>query len=92
MLVLKLEIWPGGDESQAEELGRMTVALIRKSDDGKLGDYEVEICDKEKQVVKTWVDSHQRTRHGAWELIRLAFAGIGGRIRRAEDISKVENP
>ena len=92
MLVLKLEFWPQGDKARAEEIGRMTVALLRTSEDGKLGDYEVEIFDKETRVVKSWTDSHQRTRHGAWELIRLAFAGIGGRIRRAEDVSKVEQP
>jgi hypothetical protein len=85
MLVVRLERWPDGDESRSEDLGRAVLSPIGAEDD--TANYEMIVCDRGVPVVKTWVDAH-RKKHGAWELVRLAFSAIGSRIRTADEVSK----
>ena len=40
MLVVKLEIWPLGNEAQAREIGRMRIGNVGGDHDG--GEYDVE--------------------------------------------------
>lgn len=42
MLVVKLELWPRGDQNQAEEIGREYIANI--GGDAERGDYQAAVC------------------------------------------------
>ena len=63
MLVVKVEVWPGGDESRAREIGRMDVGNV--SDLAEESDYVYRVDGGE------WADGvhHQRSK-GAWVLVR----------------------
>jgi hypothetical protein len=69
MLVVKVEIWPGGDESQAYQVGAMEIGNI--SGLAPVSDYEVRL----KGVAMAHVRGHERDR-GAWELIRRAITAL----------------
>lgn len=45
MIVVKVEMWPGGDESKRYELGR-TYIYNDGGGTGKRGNYEVRVCRK----------------------------------------------
>jgi len=74
MLVVKVEVWPGGDENGAFEIGRMEIGNMTAS--GHVCDYKARIT-QEKEILlmvpsldKTvTVKSHSR-RAGPWKLIK----------------------
>lgn len=43
MVVVKIELWPHGDESQARQIGEARIALVAATEGGKVADYEVEL-------------------------------------------------
>lgn len=41
MIVIRMELWPGGDKSRAEHLGTATIANVNRMDDMRhIGNYE----------------------------------------------------
>lgn len=78
MLVLKLEIWPGGDKKRAREIGRIDIGNI--SELAPVSNYSV-YAEGETFMgpQRVYVVGHPR-KEGAWALVRrvlklLAFRG-----------------
>lgn len=73
MLVVKVELWPFGEEELLEELGRITIA-----NDGEgsslVADYDVVVTD-ESGSSGFRVREHFRER-GFWALVKRAVAGV----------------
>ena len=65
MLVVKVEVWPGGDPDRAVEISRIGAANVSKL--AALSDYEVTALlnrDGEEKVLTTFIDKHER--HAGW--------------------------
>lgn len=88
MLVVKVELWPGGDENQAVEIGRAAIANLNPSFD--VADYLVVGLDQRGLRVERVVRRH-RSDHGVWALLSRAFApGSRGRLpARWQDAGKL---
>ena len=67
MLVVTVEVWPGGDMRRRRVVGTMTAANI--SELAEVSDYEVSI-DGEPIVV---IPKHRRS-DGVWALVRRALS------------------
>lgn len=88
MIVVKVELWPGGDPKRARDLGTATIANVSAL--GEHSDYEVrllkgaEYSNRPGTLYKAGkVISFPRTdkRWGPWELLALALeATVGDRI------------
>lgn len=77
MLVVKLELHPGGDASRAREIGRMEIANV--SELAPVSDYRVAVTKRwmvgNEETSETGyfeICSHRRS-DGAWTLVRRAF-------------------
>ena len=84
MVVVKLEIWPGGDELKMREIGRAHIANISNLAD--VSDYSVILFGGiyGRLMSGIWrrgtVKGFDRKRRGAWDLLLLALeATVGGR-------------
>ena len=81
MIVVKVELWPHGDESHARSLGFAEIANDG-SGDLQTGNYEVRLF-QWGSVRRLWkkgtVSGFDRKRHGPWDLLALALAAIVGR-------------
>jgi hypothetical protein len=73
MLVVKVELWPGGDPRRARELGRAGIANV--SDLAEVSDYVAVLRDRDREQT-VYVGSHQRA-DGFWPLIGRAAAAVG---------------
>jgi hypothetical protein len=78
MLMVKVEIWPGGAEHRKREIGRMTIGNISDLED--LSDYEVwgiaksnHLSGQRELEYDGVVQGHDR-RQGVWELVVKAIA------------------
>lgn len=91
MIVVKIEMWPRGDESRAVEFAR---AVITNQVDktlatgGARGDYDVElkggVYGRENPLKGVWkrgkVVGFDRMKRGVWDLLYQALANtVGGR-------------
>ncbi len=43
MVVVKIELWPHGDESKARQIGEARIALQSVNQDASVGSYDVEL-------------------------------------------------
>ncbi len=78
MLVIKIELWPGGDESRAS-----LVSEARLFNDGshpdhpRRGNYEVRLGGQGRGAGRVWrrgrVENFARRSVGPWELLRRAL-------------------
>lgn len=68
MLVVRLEVWPGGRERDRREVGRVTIA--NESGLASISDYSVRIDGQEMPGVR----GHERAK-GAWDLVWRALSG-----------------
>lgn len=62
MLVVKVEVWPGGDPDRAVEISRVGIANV--SGMVPVSDYEMTALvdrDADEQVVKAEINSHERS-------------------------------
>lgn len=76
MLVMKVEVWPGGDESSAFEIARMGIANVSESDG--VSDYEITALldrDTVEEVVKTEALKHERST-GWMPLVRRTLTNL----------------
>ncbi|WP_334181707.1 hypothetical protein [Novosphingobium sp.] len=74
MLIVKVEVWPGGEENEAFEIGRMEIANITAS--GHVCDYSARITQEEEILLMVpaldkaiSVKAHSR-RAGPWKLVK----------------------
>lgn len=87
MIVVKLEMWPKGDESRKYELGR-TYIYNDGTGGGKRGNYEVRVCRKNKEgydltsreisagekcTRKARLENWPRNSYNVWRLILQAL-------------------
>lgn len=86
MIVVKLELWPGGDESRKEDLGTALIANVSNLAD--LSSYSVVLkkgARYSNNSGETWrtgtVESFPRndSRWGPWELLALALEVVVGK-------------
>ena len=98
MIVVHVQLWPGGDQSKAKHLGTATItndgtgdpANRRRGKESTLGNYRVRLSKRGQPTVR-WrdgrVEGFRRKRYGAWDLLYLALrACLGG--RRIEEIER----
>lgn len=71
MIVVKIEIWPFGDQRKARELGRVEIVNDGKGTQDQ-ADYDVRFHDElsEKRVK---LQDHRRGPMGFWRLVRDAM-------------------
>lgn len=69
MLVVKVELWPGGDQEQAREIARVGVANVAGRDEC---DYVV-VRAQDGAVDGSWLVAGHRRADGALELVRRAL-------------------
>ncbi len=85
MIVVKLELWPRGDESHAKEIGRMYIANDGKGTTDR-GDYQVAVCRRNTTDVPAPIDPggskatrtgtvtrYPRLAYNVWRLIARAL-------------------
>lgn len=76
MIIVKVELWPWGQESKAKEIGRMTIANDGTSNSSKRGNYNVKIMRRgtTNTVIKQKrVEDYPRLSYSIWELVRRAL-------------------
>jgi hypothetical protein len=69
MLVVKIELWPHGQEDKAKEIGRMRIANIKGDRD--IADYQVVMDGQQGQVL-----GHARSLP-VWCLVNRALSELG---------------
>ncbi|EKU73163.1 hypothetical protein SAMN05518668_10164 [Sphingobium sp. YR657] len=77
MMIVKIEVWPGGVETAPREIGRMVIANL--SNLAEISDYSVHIEQTETPRLhvpaidtRVTVKTHPR-RDGPWALVRRAL-------------------
>lgn len=87
MLVIKVEIWPGGDPNRAREIGRMGMANV--SDLDETSDYIFVSQNDKGEVASGLVEKHERAA-GFWQLLsRLTSvaAKSGNKIPKKHELT-----
>ena len=79
MLVVKIELWPGGDEKRCREIGRMRIINQGGTASAERGDYSIHL------MRKGTTDTMQRTgevldyprlSYPVWKLVRRALEAL----------------
>lgn len=93
MIVVKVEIWPKGDEKSARELTRAYIAndvvtSIRTK--GSYGSYNADFMQSAQfNPKKVWkkgrAENVHRTKRGVWDIIYLCLKSIGMEKRNKKD-------
>ncbi len=78
MLVIKIELWPGGDEGRAELLTTARIVnIMTHSERPNRGNYVVRLNGQGPNKTALWrtgqVDNFPRLSQGPWELLRRAL-------------------
>jgi hypothetical protein len=73
MIVVRVEIWPGGDSAQAEEVARLTIANDGTGTE-EIGHYHVGAVDG--AAVRSGIVTGHRRSAGALALVRAALAAV----------------
>lgn len=76
MLVVKLELWPLGDEGAAREIGRATIGNIGGTSDR--GDYAYEVTKDGETVQQGEFRGFARRERDAWDLVFLVLRAVVG--------------
>lgn len=93
MIVVEVSLWPGGDRSRAEDLGKAVIA--NESDLALLSSYSVRLLKGKRYSPRNagslWRQGHVKAfpradeRWGPWELLYLALeAALGSRLASLE--------
>lgn len=94
LLVVKIELWPHGDESRARCLGKAAIALQKISSDGRVGSYRYHLLKWGKSVSSMmehpksniWregeVHGHDRIKRGPWDLLFMVLRdAVSSRVK-----------
>jgi hypothetical protein len=85
MLVVKIELWPMGDESRARCIGKAEIALTDVTPDRKFGNYKFNLLKwgviasggmkhLKKDIWKQGrVEGHDRVKRGPWDLLLMVL-------------------
>jgi hypothetical protein len=78
MIVVKIELWPYGNEAKKTEIGKMSI-INDGTGSKSLGNYDVKVF-KETNLNKIWRQikllNFPRKQFGIWELIELSLHEI----------------
>ena len=80
MIVVKVELWPGGDRKRAREIGRMTITNDGTSHSPRRGDYGVKLMRKgtTNRIQRQGdVKGHARQSYSVWVLVKKALDAVG---------------
>ena len=80
MLVVKIELWPGGDKSRCREIGRMHIINQGGTASAQRGNYAIRLMRKgtEDTVQKTAeVLDYPRLSYPVWVLVKRALEALG---------------
>lgn len=86
MLVVRVEIWPGGHREQAREIG--LAGLVNVSDLARVSDYVCVAADRTGVLPSKLIERHERDA-GFWLLLARAFSAEV-RLTIPEALSPVE--
>lgn len=79
MIVVKIELWPGGNEKRCREIGRMHVTNRGTSNTPTRGNYVIHLMRKgSKTFVQRIgdVQDYPRLAYPVWKLIRRALEAL----------------
>ncbi len=80
MLIVKIEMWPGGAEEEAQTVGIMQIVNDESGSYGK-GNYDARILKWEK-TDESWkegrIDAFPRAKLGHWDLVYRALKSMIG--------------
>lgn len=85
MLLVKVEIWPGGSETHAREIGRVKIGNL--SDLADVSDYMVIAYEGDTVVAESTVRRHRRAQ-GFWPLVARSLTLVSDARERARAIVK----
>lgn len=78
MLVIKIELWPHGQEDKAKELAKAVIVNTTKNEDIKIGDYFAEFqITGVKGSRPGEVKKHARLTEPVWTLLRKCLEAAG---------------
>lgn len=75
MLVIKIELWPGGDQTKAEEIHRAYIANDGTGSDSR-GNYKFFVFrkgSKSRVLRKGRIEGFPRKSKGTWDLLSRVF-------------------
>ena len=75
MLVIKMELWPFGDESAAKEIARCTIGNDGTGDEDT-GNYEVALFNGKRKWKKGRVENFPRQLLEGWDLLYRGLHNI----------------
>jgi hypothetical protein len=79
VIVVKVELWPGGYESHAKEIGRLLIHNTTYARDAKRGNYAIRLLRKGSlKTVRRVAEvlDHPRLSADVWNLIRKALVAL----------------
>jgi len=78
MLVVKVELWPGGCEERSREIGRMLIDNTTYERDARRGDYRIRLMRKGARTVQrsAKVLNYPRLSYPVWKLVRRALRAL----------------
>lgn len=82
MIVVKIEMWPGGIQQRAYDIGRMTIANVGVAQGGKRGDYMVKLFRRGTTVKvqkRAEVKDYPRLSYPIWKLVQRALTALDGK-------------
>jgi hypothetical protein len=93
MIVVKIEIWPFGNEEKAKEITRAYIANDGKTSsktNGVFGSYDVRFMQSEQyNPKKVWkkgrAENVHRKKRGVWDILYLCLKSIGMEKRNKEN-------
>jgi hypothetical protein len=97
MLVVRVELWPHGDESRTKEIGRLLIYNVGGDNDH--GDYRVALAHRGRTDTRKImasparsgeVNQHGRLRAHVWTLVAKALDSVGftGEDHEGDDLEK----
>jgi len=78
MIVVKVELWPGGYEAKAKEIGRLLIHNTCYERDSPRGDYGVRLLRKGSRLTRRTAEvlNHPRLSADVWNLVRKALEAL----------------
>ena len=76
VIVIKIELWPNGKESDAKEIGRMHIINDGTSKDSKNGNYKVRVMRRGTRITaqrEAEVKNYPRNAYTVWKLVKKAI-------------------